>query len=453
METIIDYGIWSCIPIVVLIVGLLITKKMIETMVVALLVGTIMCYKQNFFLSTISLAHETLAGDQYQNLLFLLLGFGALIKLFEKSGALMGFSTIVRKFAKTQRSAMVVTWILSMIIFIDDYLDILATSAAMKTTTDELKIPREHLAYGINSMGACVCVLIPFSSWSAFAVSCIGEFDMGWSDYIRSLPYMLFPIIAIIMCLLVALGIVPKVGRMKEAYKRVEEGGPLWIKEEMGATVVDLEVDEESEPSSPFNFILPVIALVVVMIACKNDIVPGIFAALIVQFIMYIPQKLMNVTDFINNLMAGIGTMVTLAICILLGNMISTCSANMGFTNFIVGVFGSAIPPVLLPCVTFVAIAAVTWAACNFWVLVLLTIPIFIPIAISAGIDPVIVLAAIMSGAAFGSKFCLYSDCVFMTAASTGVNNMTQIKVVAPYVLSSAGLAALAFLVVGFLAV
>lgn len=412
-----------------------------------------MCYKQDFFLSSITLARETLSSDQYQSLLFLVLGFGALIRLFEKSGALLGFNSIVRKFAKTQKHAMVVTWVLSLIIFIDDYLDILATSAAMKTTTDDLRIPREHLAYGINSMGACVCVLIPFSSWSAFAVSCIGEYGMGWGDYVKALPYMFFPIIAIVVCLLVAIGIIPKVGGLKKAYQRVAEGGPLHLKEEMGATVVNIEVDDKGEPSSPLNFIIPVIALVVVMIICGNDIVPGILAALIVQFFMYIPQKLMNVTEFINNAMEGLGTMVTLGICILFGNMIATCSSNMGFTDFIVKVLGAAIPPVLIPVITFVAIATVTWAACNFWVLILLTIPIFIPLAISTGMNPGIVLAALMSGAAFGSKFCLYSDCVFMTAAGTGVNNFAQIKVVAPYVLGSAALAAIAFLIVGIIAV
>lgn len=75
--------------------------------------------------------------------------------------------------------------------------------------------------------------------------------------------------------------------------------------------------------------------------------------------------------------------------------------------------------------------------------------PIFVPLATTMGIDPAIIVAAIMSGVAFGSKFCFYSDAVFMTSAGTEVSNMTQIKAVAPYVLGSAILAAIAFLVVG----
>ena len=83
----------------------------------------------------------------------------------------------------------------------------------------------------------------------------------------------------------------------------------------------------------------------------------------------------------------------------------------------------------------------------------MLTVPIFVPLALNMGIDPALVIAAIMSGVAFGSKFCFYSDAVFMTSAGTGVSNMTQIKVVAPYVLGAAALAIIAFLITGIIAV
>jgi len=95
----------------------------------------------------------------------------------------------------------------------------------------------------------------------------------------------------------------------------------------------------------------------------------------------------------------------------------------------------------------------VSFAAASFWILIVISVPIFIPLAINMGIEPSIVVAAIMSGVAFGSKFCFYSDAVFMTSAGTGVPNITQIKAVAPYVLGSAVLAAIAFVIVGVIRV
>lgn len=185
-----EYGIISCIPITVLIVGVLITKRMAEMMILASVLGAILVHKAGFFGGWIDMLYASIANPSYDFLLFILLGFGALIKLFEESGAFLGFSSILSKVVRGPKSAMVATWIMGIIMFVDDYLNVLAVSTSMKTITDKNDIPREHLAYGVNSMGACVCVLIPISSWAMFATGIISEQGLGFSDYLRSLPYM-----------------------------------------------------------------------------------------------------------------------------------------------------------------------------------------------------------------------------------------------------------------------
>ena len=60
------------------------------------------------------------------------------------------------------------TVILGIVIFIDDYLNVLSIGTAMKGVYDKRKIPRETLAYLIDSTGSPVCVLIPFSSWAVY---------------------------------------------------------------------------------------------------------------------------------------------------------------------------------------------------------------------------------------------------------------------------------------------
>lgn len=163
-------GIISCIPIAFLIIGLLITKRMAEMMIATSLLGAILVFKAGFFPGWIGMMYQVMADPSFCFLLFILLGFGAMIKLFEKSGAFEGFADILSKFAKGPKSAMVVSWIMTIIMFVDDYLNILAVSSSMKPLTDKYGIPREHLAYTCNSMGACCCILIPFGSWAAFTV-------------------------------------------------------------------------------------------------------------------------------------------------------------------------------------------------------------------------------------------------------------------------------------------
>lgn len=451
-----EYGIISCIPIAVLIIGVLITKKMPEMIIFSSIVGAALVFKTDIFNGYVGWVYGALSNESYQFLLILLLGFGAIIKLFEKSGALQGFANAIGRFANTRKKTMFVTWLMGIIMFVDDYLNVLAVSSSMRTLTDKQKIPREHLAYGANSMGACVCVLIPFTSWAAFAIGCLTEQGLGFTDYVRSLPYMFFPIIAIIVCLLVAVGIIPKVGLIKKAYERVDAGGSVLCPvESSGSTssIINMgdDTDEDVRPSSPLNFFIPIIALIVVTIVCGNSVVHGIIAALVIQFILYLAQRLMTLSDFMNTMFEGITSMAGLAFIICFAYILGSANDAMGFSTFVINGLSKTIPPALLPALAFVIIGAVAFAAASFWVLIVITVPIFVPLASSMGIDPAIIIAAIMSGVAFGSKFCFYSDAVFMTSAGTGVPNMTQIKAVAPYVLGSAALSAVAFLAVGFI--
>ncbi|MCF0143704.1 MAG: hypothetical protein HUJ79_01105 [Firmicutes bacterium] len=448
-------GIISCIPIAVLIIGLLVTKRMAEMMILSSFIGAVLVYKGGFFGGWIGMMYQTLGNESYDFLLFILFGFGAMIKLFEMSGAFLGFTDIVSKIAKGPKSAMVATWLMGIIMFVDDYLNVLAVSSSMKTLTDKYNIPREHLAYGANSMGACVCVLIPITSWAAFAVGCMGEQGLGFGDYVRSLPFMFFPIFAILICLLVAVGIIPKVGPLKKAYERVEAGGPLLVQEQVGASIISTEQndDEEVQPGSPWFFIVPIIVLIVVMMICNQDVVSGIIAAVASQGVLYIATKRMSLTDFMNGVIEGVTSMAGLAFVIFFGYVLNCSNTELGFSEFVVNGLSSFMTPTILPAFVFVIVGLVTFAAASFWILIMLTVPIFVPLAVTMGVDPAFVIAAIMSGVAFGSKFCFYSDAVFMTSAGTGVSNMTQIKVVAPYVLGAAGLAIIAFLVAGFVAV
>jgi tetracycline resistance efflux pump len=425
-------------------------------MILASVLGAILVHKAGFFGGWIDMLYASIANPSYDFLLFILLGFGALIKLFEESGAFLGFSSILSKVVRGPKSAMVATWIMGIIMFVDDYLNVLAVSTSMKTITDKNDIPREHLAYGVNSMGACVCVLIPISSWAMFATGIISEQGLGFSDYLRSLPYMFFPIISIVVCLLVAVGIIPKVGPIKKAYERVEAGGPLIPEASTGASIINLDnenPDKEVEPGSPWFFIVPVVVLVVVMFIRDSDVISGIIAAIIAQAVMYIGSRRMTLTNFIDNFLGGLTSMAGLAFIILNAYIMGMANDEMGFTTYIIGIMTKAISPQLLPALSFLIVAIVAFAAASFWVLIVITVPIFVPLAISMGIDPALVIAGIMSGVAFGSKFCFYSDAVFMTSAGTGVSNMTQIKAVAPYVLGSAILATILFVIMGFIIV
>jgi len=326
----------------------------------------------------------------------------------------------------------------------------LAVASSMRSLTDKQGIPREHLAYTVNAMGTCICVLIPFTSWSGFGIGITSEFGLSFSDYVSAIPFMFYPITTVIICLLLALGVFPKIGNMKKAYKRVEETGDTTVVEEGGTSIFSIEKDETVKPVSPINFVIPIIALVAGMIIFENDLIHGIIVALVVQAVMYILQKIMTPTEYMSNLFEGITSMATLMFIILIAFVLSSGNEMMGFSEYVIDVFTKSVSPALLPAIAFLIVGFVAFTAASFWVLIALTVPIFIPLSLSMGVNPVIVLAAIMSGVALGSQSCFYSDAVFMTAAGTEVSNITQVKAIAPYVIIGAVISFILYLVVGF---
>ena len=142
MET---YGLISFLPVAIVVFLAFFTKRTSEPLLVGSIVGFIILEGINFFNPWID-AIYTVMMDGVTVWIILVCGlFGSLVALLEKSGGAIGFSSIAIRVAKNRGSSLVVTWILGIIIFIDDYLNALAVGTAMRQVTDKYKVPREFL--------------------------------------------------------------------------------------------------------------------------------------------------------------------------------------------------------------------------------------------------------------------------------------------------------------------
>lgn len=446
-----DYGIISCIPITVLMVGVLLTKRITEMMVVASLLGAILIHKGDFFSGYIDMIYGTLSNSSYHFVLFILMGFGGMIKLFQESGALLGFRRTLSKRVKGEKTPLLVAWLMSAIMFVDDYLCALAVSFSMREITDENKIPREHLAFQVNVLSSCICILIPFSSWVAFTSGLLQDQGFGFADYMKGLPFMFYPILMAILCILLALGVIPKVGAMKNSYERLRSGGPLLPDEKGSASIVNLEMENEVKESSALNIIIPVAVMVAVVLIYDNDLVHGIFACIATQCVMYVLGKIMTLSQFVDHFYEGAKSMCSMAILVCFSFTLSAANQTMGFFDFLIGGISKNIAPELIPALTFVTVGLAVFATAGYWVIQVITIPVFIPLAVAVGLPVPIAIAAVMSGVGFGGNFCFYSDTVFMTAAGTGISNVRQIKVSAPYILTVTAITLILYIALGYI--
>lgn len=439
------------LPLATLLILAVVTKKMERALIAASILALALLNKQNIVRGTLESFYRVLSDDSFQFCIIFLTTFGIIMKLFQASGGLQGFAQLVKRYATGKKRVMVFCWIMDVLLFIDEYLNTLTVSFSMRSVTDREGIPREHLAFHVASMGCSLCLAVPMTSWTAFIVNVIEDYDMSYGDYLRCVPLMFYPILLILLCLLLAVGWFPKIGLLKKAYERVDAGGPALIHEKNEKALVDLGEYDETNISSPANILVPMLVIIAGGIYFDRNMLLGLILGIVCQFMLYIPGKTMKMEQFFDHMFAGASSMLPLLMILFFGYVLNDCNEQLGLFDVVVSFAGSTLPAGILPVVTFLGVGALVFATGSCWLMLLLAIPIFIPLAIQIGADPVLTLAAILSGVGLGYSTCFYGDVIFLTAAGTELGNMTIIRVAYPYAIILMGISAIGYLVLGVL--
>lgn len=453
------YGIISVIPLLVMLVLVIWTKRIFESILVSITVALLISEGiGNLIFAFTDQIYVMLADETYSWILVILLLFGALIKLLVESGGTLGFGKFAEKYIKNEKSSLFATWILGIVIFIDDYLNNLTIGAAMRGITDKYKTPREMVAMVINATGGPVCVLVPFSTWAAFIYGLMLETGVAEGglveEYVKVIPFIFFAIVMVAMVPFITSGIIPKVGPLKKAYERShKEGGstfPLDLAETVGEEFMEDEqrIRAKGEPKLR-DFLLPV-AAVIGFTVYTQDLVLGLIVALIVAFVIYIPTKKMTITEFFDFIFEGIKDMVFLAVFIMMAFVFVESVNTLGFTEYMISKVEPYLIGGLIPVVTFVTIAVMTFFGIDFWGVMILTFPIIVPLSNVAGMNVHLSLGAIISGAVFGGMSCFFSEQMLMSSTSCQIRPTDQAVCLFPYAIAAGVITALLYLVFGF---
>ena len=173
---------------------------------------------------------------------------------------------------------------------------------------------------------------------------------------------MFYPLCMMLFCLLLAVGVLPKAGVLKQAYERVAAGGPAFEQDKSAEKLVDISDVDEDRVSSPWNAIVPLAVLVGGTILCGNDLLYGILLTLIAQFLLYVPQKLMTVGQYFEHFFAGAKGMTSLVIVVGLGFVLSDANRELGLFDILINGMGRALPAWLLPVMTFLLVGLTVFA-------------------------------------------------------------------------------------------
>ena len=396
-------------------------------------------------------------GDPTIGWIILVCGlFGSLIELLIRAGGAVAFGQFLARFVNSKRSSLFVTWILGLIIFIDDYLNALTVSSAMKKVTDKFKVSRELLAYVVDSTAAPVCVLIPFSTWAIFVSGLLeesgaAEAGKGLTVYISSIPFMLYPWVAILVVPLVALGFIPNLGLMKKAEKRAQETGET-IPPDMGKQdLLDTEVAPEAKKNPRlYNFLTPIVVLIFATWYFGVDAFKGVLVATALAMLMFWVQRIMSMNDIFDTFIQGFKTMIFPLGIVMVSFMLKDVNDQLGLTTYVIETVKPMMSSNLLPVVAFLSLSVVTFATGSFWGVYAVALPIVIPLAQAMDASLPLSIGAVISSGAFGSHSCFYGDSTVLSATGSGCGNMDHALTQIPYAMLSAAIAALLYVLVGY---
>lgn len=464
-----SFGLLTLLPPLIVIIFALWTKRTFEALLIGAIIGFIMSAKKGFMNATLDAFMQVVADNAW---MFIVMGLlGSFVFLLQASKGSIGFGKLVQKLAKTEKKTLLTSWLLGIIIFMDDYLNILTISSSMMETCDKQKTPREMLAYVIDSTGAPVCVLIPLSSWAVFYAGVMGDvmgknsdYGTGMEMYISAIPYILYGWAAIIVVPLVIIGVIPKIFGMKKAYLRVAGGGKVYSEasaplneglldnvdaDREKSDIEKIEIPKESMGKNVLCFFVP-IAVVIAITIITVDLLIALGWSIAVMLLLYLPLKIVKFNAFCEVFAKGFAYMVPMNLIIAGALTLKTSMDSINLPQYVIDAVLPLMHVATFPAITFIVVAALSFITGSNWGIPALTVPIIIPLALSAGANPIMVFGAIVSGGTFGSHACFYSDATVLTSQSCRIRNLEHAFTQFPYALIAAGLAVIGYLIVGF---
>ena len=314
------------------------------------------------------------------------------------------------------------------------------------------------LGYVVNTVAAPVCLLIPLSTWAVYFSALMkdqGVLVNGSSTtaYLHGLPFAFYAWLAVIVVILQILGVIPKIGPIRKDYERAKATGnvfPEGTDEELISSVTGADELPEDYKPHPWNFLVPLIVMIAVTLLAGTDVLMGAAAGLVVAFLMYLIERKMSFMELLTACYDGIISMGFIFILTLLAFAVQGANLDLDLAGYIISVTEPVMKGGFLPAVTFIVCGIYAYATGCFWDLAAIIMPLVIPLANAMGVDPILVSAAVFSGAAFGSNTCLYGDGVIMCSQGVQIKSVNLMLATLPYALIAAGGSVILYLITGF---
>lgn len=477
-------SLWSLLPPVVAIGLALITKEVYSSLFIGILTGGVIYAIANNSgfegMFTVVIKDGLIANlaDSYNvGILVFLVVLGVIVVLMNKAGGSRAYGEWAAAHIKTRRGAQLSTFLLGVLIFVDDYFNCLTVGSVMRPVTDKHNVSRSKLAYLIDATAAPVCIIAPISSWAA-AVSGTVDGVNGISLFISTIPYNLYALLTIIMVIFMASADMD-FGPMKRHEDNARNGDLFTTRNKV--------YEDDDQPirskGKVIDLILPVIILIVLCVIgmiytggffsgvnfvdafadcdAAFGLSLGSVGALVVIIIYYLIRGVLRFTECMDSIAAGFKQMVPAILILTFAWTLKTMTNQLEAGAFVSGIVKSATAiSILLPLILFVVAVGLAFATGTSWG----TFGILIPIVTSVfsqelaavaetGEIPqmvIVCISACLAGAVCGDHCSPISDTTIMASTGAQCDHVNHVSTQLPYALTVASVCAVGYIISGF---
>jgi len=449
------FAVLSLLPVSFTIAAAIATRRALEPLLAGVIAGILLLDPSSLFTQLGSISTNAFRNETVIWIILVCGMMSGIIVMLERGGSVLSFGDFLAGRIKTKRRAMLTTSVLGILIFIDDYLNALAVSSSMKSTTDRFNVSREKLSFIVDSTAVPVCILVPISTWAVFFTALLEENKVaakgeGIMLYLESIPYMFYGWMALLLVWLVAMGFLKDFGGMKKAELRAQAGQPIPDGAPTGGFDTSNIIKKSSTLMGLLNFFLPMTVLVVATVYYDIDLLLGSLVASVFTMIFYMVQKLMSFNQLVESMLDGFKLMLLPFAIIIAGYMLKDVNDLLGMTPYVMDSVLPYLSKELFAAIIFVVMAALVFATSSAWGMFVISLPIVVPLAQGVDASMPLVIGALMSAAAFGSHACFYGVSTLLSAQGSECTTMQHALTQLPYALLAGVISIIMLVVAGF---
>ena len=478
------FGWMSLLPPIVAIAMALILRQVLPSLLIGVLLGATIYHGWNPAYGLMRMLDgyllDALANRDHAAIVMFSMMLGGMVGVISRCGGSAGIIAKISKYARTPKSGAIATWMMGMVIFFDDYANTLIVGNTMRPYSDKLKISREKLSYIVDSTAAPIASIAVISTWIGFEMGLIGDSfaKLGiernvYLTFIQSIPYRFYCVLALLVVPMIAwMG--RDFGPMLKAERRARSTGKV-LRDGAQPLSEDISTTDEIPVSSHWNALIPIGLVIIVtglglywsgyqsiglapvykIIGAADSFAVLMWAAFcgaLAAVLMAIGNSPLKFGETLDAFISGVKSMMLAMIILILAWSLGKTCEDLGTALFVSGAARGVLALWLIPALTFIISAFISFATGTSWGTMAILVPIIIPVTYNlimpenaAGSSEgtrilaenwhvmISAIGSVLAGSIFGDHCSPISDTTIMSSMTSGADHIDHVRTQTPY--------------------